>query len=206
MVGFNENSTKYYSNSIYSVVKLPATTSTGSTNYLPSSDSSASGGSVYFLVPTTSYSYQYIYSVGLTYDTDVSFRFPRALNNDGYDGGDIQNTAHGTIYFNGTNYYDYGTKNVSRNNATSVYNFLNLGTILHVSYTSAAATNPIQIRGVFDSRGFIGYVGDFIVFNTLHTSTDRILAEGILAWKWGVQSSLPNSHLYYNTAPSQTLI
>ena len=90
MVGFNENSTKYYSNSIYSVVNLPATTSTGSTNYLPSSDSSASGGSVYLLVPTTSYSYQYIYSIGLTYDTDVSFRFPRALNNDGYDGGDIQ--------------------------------------------------------------------------------------------------------------------
>jgi Glycine rich protein len=46
-----------------------------------------------------------------------------------------------------------------------------------------------------------GYVYEVIVYNTALTTAQCQQVEGYLAWKWGVQSSLPNTHLQYAAAP-----
>jgi sugar lactone lactonase YvrE len=50
---------------------------------------------------------------------------------------------------------------------------------------------------------YIGYIYEIIVYNTLLYSQSKFAIEGYLAWKWGIQSLLPKTHMYYNNAPSK---
>ena len=51
---------------------------------------------------------------------------------------------------------------------------------------------------------FAGGLGEVLVFNTT-LSTDRVsLIEGYLAWKWGLNGSLPAGHPYFAAAPALT--
>jgi len=45
-------------------------------------------------------------------------------------------------------------------------------------------------------------MAEFLLFNTNLNTTQRQQIEGYLAWKWGLQSSLPVSHPYYAAAPN----
>jgi hypothetical protein len=44
-----------------------------------------------------------------------------------------------------------------------------------------------------------GNVGEILFYNTTLSTQNFQLVEGYLAWKWGLQSSLPITHPYYNT-------
>lgn len=46
-----------------------------------------------------------------------------------------------------------------------------------------------------------GYVGEIIIFNSVLSTQDRQKIEGYLAWKWGLHTSLPLDHPYYNEVP-----
>jgi hypothetical protein len=46
-----------------------------------------------------------------------------------------------------------------------------------------------------------GYIYELIVFNTSVNTPTRQAIEGYLAWKWGIQSSLPTTHPYYLAPP-----
>lgn len=70
---------------------------------------------------------------------------------------------------------------------------------------------PLGSNSSFDLQiGTLGnnvlpIVGDYcelVIFNSLLSDTDRQLTDGYLAWKWGLQSSLPSDHPYKNAAPS----
>jgi hypothetical protein len=43
---------------------------------------------------------------------------------------------------------------------------------------------------------------EVVVFNTTLGTSDRQLVEGYLAWKWGLQGSLPGGHPYKSVAPT----
>jgi hypothetical protein len=47
-----------------------------------------------------------------------------------------------------------------------------------------------------------GSLSEVLVFNISHTDTQRQIVEGYLAWKWGLQSSLPDNHPFKSAAPS----
>ena len=51
-------------------------------------------------------------------------------------------------------------------------------------------------------RYWNGYVGEVILYSTTLTTFERQKVEGYLAWKWGLQSSLPVDHPYYLSAPT----
>ena len=59
-----------------------------------------------------------------------------------------------------------------------------------------------QIGSEFGEESLVhydGYIGEIIIFNKISlNTTQRQQVEGYLAWKWGVQSSLPTNHPYYN--------
>jgi len=44
-------------------------------------------------------------------------------------------------------------------------------------------------------------VGEIVVTNSVLSTSNRQLVEGYLAWKWGLQSSLPIGHPYKNVPP-----
>jgi hypothetical protein len=45
-------------------------------------------------------------------------------------------------------------------------------------------------------------VNEILVYNTALSTPERQTIEGYLAWKWGIQASLPGSHPYSSNAPS----
>jgi len=45
------------------------------------------------------------------------------------------------------------------------------------------------------------YIGEVIYYQAVLTTTQRELIEGYLAWKWGLQASLPAGHPYLSVAP-----
>jgi hypothetical protein len=49
---------------------------------------------------------------------------------------------------------------------------------------------------------YYGIVGEIIVYLATLTVAQRQQVEGYLAWKWGLQASLPTSHPYYYIAPN----
>jgi hypothetical protein len=46
-----------------------------------------------------------------------------------------------------------------------------------------------------------GYIYEIVVYNTTLSSGDQRKVEGYLAWKWGIQGSLPTTHPYYLAPP-----
>ena len=49
---------------------------------------------------------------------------------------------------------------------------------------------------------FVGAISEILVYNNTLTDENRQKIEGYLAWKWGLQASLPNNHLYKTTQVS----
>ena len=52
-----------------------------------------------------------------------------------------------------------------------------------------------------DYHGFFYYY-EFVVYPSALSSFNRQLIEGWLAWKYNIQSQLPNGHPYYGSPPS----
>jgi hypothetical protein len=54
------------------------------------------------------------------------------------------------------------------------------------------------------NNGFPGHICEIIIYSNSLTTTQRQQVEGYLAWKWGLQASLPANHPYKNSSPSTT--
>jgi hypothetical protein len=68
------------------------------------------------------------------------------------------------------------------------------------SSLSSGTTNTLNIGSLGGSTEFYqGSLGEMIVYGYSISDTDREEIEGYLAWKWGLQSSLPSNHPYRNT-------
>jgi hypothetical protein len=71
-------------------------------------------------------------------------------------------------------------------------------------FTSVSNTfsNPATTKRIGQAASkFTGQVAELIVLSNIPTTTERQLIEGYLAWKWGLQASLPLDHPYKNAAP-----
>jgi hypothetical protein len=74
------------------------------------------------------------------------------------------------------------------------------------AYTSTYSNYKIYNLGIAvnnnGARCWEGTVHEIMVFNRFLTDTERMLAEGYLAWKCGINTSLPSDHPYRNAAPT----
>jgi hypothetical protein len=48
---------------------------------------------------------------------------------------------------------------------------------------------------------FTGVVHEVLYYDNVLSTTNRQILEGYLAWKWGLRTSLPTNHPYYNASP-----
>lgn len=87
------------------------------------------------------------------------------------------NTTVGSIYVNGS--------------STSVANTSFTGTNLNAAFD-----------WTISGGDFKGYIGEVITYPSVLSDTDRQKIEGYLAWKWGLQASLPAGHPYKSAPPS----
>ncbi len=131
-------------------------------------------------------------SMLLSVATDYSIRF----NSSGLNGTPA--TPGNTGDLGNSNYYVTG--NFNPNYALSVYtsNYNIIGTAVA---SNGGGTTTFTLSSTFMSRFFIGRISEVILYPTL-TVAQRQQVEGYLAWKWGIQSSLPTSHPYYRIAPN----
>lgn len=63
---------------------------------------------------------------------------------------------------------------------------------------TVAATTGLYLGG--SSNYFNGTLSELVVFSNALSSSQRQQMEGYLAWKWGLQSSLPGSHVFRSVA------
>ena len=86
------------------------------------------------------------------------------------------------------------------------------GTLGTIYSTSSSTTNMVAnfeignwtLKEYGGDRTFNGGIGQFIHYNKILSTTEIQQVEGYLAWKWGLQTNLPNTHPYYSTSPTIT--
>lgn len=65
--------------------------------------------------------------------------------------------------------------------------------------------NPFQLGSAGNNVWpLTGYIAEVCIFDAVLSTTDRQLTEGYLAWKWGLEGSLPAGHPYKSSAPTST--
>lgn len=70
--------------------------------------------------------------------------------------------------------------------------------------TSNTADDFVSIAGrssLVSHPALSGTIAEVVVYNRILTTFQRQQIEGELAWKWGIQSSLPSTHPYYKYPP-----
>jgi hypothetical protein len=87
-------------------------------------------------------------------------------------------------------------------NTNSLTHFVNGSSIGSVANpTSYNATLTTQIGASASSERLTGTIHEIVVYNSTLTQTNREYVEGYLAWRWGLESQLPSSHPFKNSAP-----
>ena len=86
---------------------------------------------------------------------------------------------------------------------TSPTFFANGTNALSASSSTNFTTGGITVGNRFTlNNGFPGHICEFIIYSASLTTPDRQQVEGYLAWKWGLQTSLPPTHPYKNSTPN----
>jgi hypothetical protein len=85
------------------------------------------------------------------------------------------------------------------NTLTNTSNFNSAYKLIVGAFANSTGGTPPQ-----DGFYLNGSVNEILVYLGSMTSTQRQTVEGYLAWKWGLQASLPGTHPYSSAAPMLT--
>ena len=83
--------------------------------------------------------------------------------------------------------------------ATSTLTYQNGTLASTTAITGASLTSTITIGGFSTANAWTGHLCEVIINTNTITTSERQQIEGYLAWKWGLQASLPSTHPYSNT-------
>ena len=124
-------------------------------------------------------------------------------------GGDFSIRYYGNKILGGTSgsgnngdlangaYYVNGTFNPSFGSSTYLNTYSIIGTV-----APSAVTSFLTLSSAFMSRYFIGNIAEFLFYPGGVTTFQRQQVESYLAYKWGIQSTLPADHAYKTAPPS----
>ena len=83
------------------------------------------------------------------------------------------------------------------NGSTTAYVSGNIGTNNIVAGTGLLLANRLSLN-----ESWNGHICEMLMYNRVLSTDDRQTVEGYLAWKWGLQGSLPTTHPYRNQNPA----
>jgi len=90
-----------------------------------------------------------------------------------------------------------GVTNVGFYNGTQAFSMVD-NTLINASVWK-------RLGGAITNQAYLtATIYEMIIFNTPLTGYQRQQIEGYLAWKWGLQSSLPPTHLFKNAIPTRS--
>ena len=72
------------------------------------------------------------------------------------------------------------------------------------SWSTVRALETLQIGSWNMQQYWQGHVAEILIYTGTVSTSDRQTMEGYLAWKWGLQNSLPASHPYKLSSPTTT--
>jgi hypothetical protein len=100
-----------------------------------------------------------------------------------------------SMRYDGTNMQYYLNGNLASTTAGSF-------TIINETGASSCALGAFIVAGALENPGTTNFnLGEFQFFNNALTTAQRQTVEGYLAWKWGIQASLPSSQPFKNFPP-----
>ena len=79
---------------------------------------------------------------------------------------------------------------------------INGNTAVTANGPTYSSSVPTSLGGESQNPEFRGNVMEIIIYNTYLSQLSRQQIEGYLAWKWGINASLPASHPYANASPT----
>jgi hypothetical protein len=94
--------------------------------------------------------------------------------------------------------------------AECLYNSSGVSIYINGNVSSTNTSSPSYSAGVTYIAGGLDYylngtILEVLIFNSVLGTADRQKIEGYLAWKWGLQSTLPIAHPYYTTSPTSSV-
>ena len=143
---------------------------------------------------------------GTTGDNRLLFGVNSGNDYDGWgnSGGwnDLNSTTIGGVNQNMQNIW-YLKEIINSGTSTGWQPLIN-GTLCDVRNSAATdAFTGLELGGYSGgaNQPWIGYAAEILIYNAALSTLNRQKVEGYLAWKWGLQTSLPSSHPYYSTLP-----
>jgi hypothetical protein len=73
--------------------------------------------------------------------------------------------------------------------------------IISSGSSQTSGSTPLSLSSTFLERFFVGDIYEVLVYTSVPTQLQRQQVEGYLAWKWGLQATLPANHPYKNIRP-----
>jgi len=175
-------------------------TTTNSTSYLSNSTISVPANYTVFAVGYTTSSSGFGRLINGTTSSGMYLLFGRS--NAVYN---VSTATGGASFLSYTNTSSVVTTSPHLMNATINSS---TGLLAYLDGTSVTVTNGtgpystaytgLQI-GQGSSQYWNGYICEILIYNSNLSDTQRLQVEGYLAWKWGIQSSLPSIHTYSTT-------
>ena len=149
-------------------------------------------GAVTYTTPVT----RGVFTNGSPIDQYNNTRFLGGNSYNGYTSAYSHASATSTSLF---------TQIIQQSPSTTYNEYVNGSTTSSLSVTgfSASDTASYVYIGTRDNKGttFNGYMCELIVYNQMIGLTAQQKIEGYLAWKWGIQASLPAGHPYKSARP-----
>jgi hypothetical protein len=108
----------------------------------------------------------------------------------------VATTVTNTVPFLASAYNIPGSKGINANGGAITSNAGPSGPFNLTNYVIGGATNNTT------TELFIGRIGEILVYTQPLSTQDRQTVEGYLAWKWGLQGSLPTTHPYRYNNPA----
>jgi hypothetical protein len=133
---------------------------------------------------------------GTTGSTGISLRVDSGPIRIYWNENDLLTTA--SVVQNVT--FLFATQYQTAGQRTAFFNGSAVGSDTPSSARSQPNTGNV-IGKTVDTAPMPGSIGEVLVYSVTHTLAQRQQIEGYLAWKWGLQTLLPITHLYYSAAP-----
>ncbi len=124
---------------------------------------------------------------------------PNGYINDGNASTNPATSGKTLLDNSSTSSYNITTASIS-GSAQVIYNNGTVQDSQAYSISAGTITTGVKIGGQF-SENYKGSVKEIIIYTSALSLIDVNRIEGYLAWKWGIQSSLPSNHPFKNFFP-----